>query len=208
MLLGYWAVTRSVNKASGEQEDITRLLPATAHRIISGRGIVDVRTSWLKKHDRAIVRPGDKIPADGRVICGESTVDEVLLTGDLRPAVKREGERVIGGALNGEGSLIIEVQQTAAGSYPARVGELLRTALETRSLVQSMCSRAAIWLVIAALIAGTLTFAGWLFAAGQGLEFALARFITVMVIACPQTLVLALPLGSDLALASARGADY
>jgi len=176
---------RSVLGASRALEELVKLLPAEAHVIQPDGAIVDVPVSELRAGDRVLVRPGEKVPTDGVVVEGESSVNEAMLTGESAPVPKRPGDEVIGGSINGEGALTIEVQ---------RVGiELVRRAQETRSRTQDLANRAAFWLTLVALGGGGATLGVWL-ALGKDFAFALERTVTVMVIACPHALGLAVPL--------------
>jgi Cu2+-exporting ATPase len=193
MLLGHWVEMRAVSGASRALEEIARLLPAIAHRL-NGHDVVDVPADELRKGDRVLVKPGEKLPADGEVVSGESSVDEALLTGESRPVMKRKGDRVIGGAVNGEGSLTVEVRQAGAESYLSQVAELVRTAQQSKSRARDIANRAAFWLVLVAIAAGAVTLGVWMGVAGRTLDFALERSVTVMVTACPHALGLAVPL--------------
>jgi Cu2+-exporting ATPase len=139
------------------------------------------------------VKPGEKIPADGMVISGESAVNEAMLTGESKPVPKKAGDEVIGGAVNGEGSLVVEIKRTGEESFLSQVINLVREAQESKSRTQDLANRAALWLTLIALSAGSLTFVVWLFLRKE-LAFALERTVTVMVITCPHALGLAVPL--------------
>ena len=193
MLLGHWIEMRSVLGASRALEELVKLLPAEAHLILPDGTEKDVPVSELKPGDRVRVRPGEQIPVDGIVVEGASSVNEAMLTGESKPVAKGVGDQVIGGALNGEGSLVIEVQRTGEDTYLAQVIDLVRQAQETRSRTQDLANRAAFWLTIIAITVGAGTFVIWL-ALGKELAFALERTVTVMVIACPHALGLAVPL--------------
>ncbi len=193
MLLGHWIEMRSVLGASRALEELVRLLPSTAHRLQPDGTLREVPVSELRPGDRVLVRPGEKVPVDGVVVDGRSSVNEAMLTGESRPVPKGPGDPVIGGAVNGEGALVVEVQKTGRDTYLAQVIELVRRAQETRSRTQDLANRAAFWLTLVALGAGAATLAVWL-ALGQDFAFALERTVTVMVITCPHALGLAVPL--------------
>ena len=193
MLLGHWIEMRSVLGASRALEELVRLLPSTAHRLQPDGTLHEVPVSELRPGDRVLVRPGEKVPVDGVVVDGRSSVNEAMLTGESRPVPKGPGDPVIGGAVNGEGALVVEVQKTGKDTYLAQVIELVRRAQETRSRTQDLANRAAFWLTLVALGAGAATLAVWL-ALGQDFAFALERTVTVMVITCPHALGLAVPL--------------
>ncbi|KAF5082962.1 Copper-exporting P-type ATPase B [anaerobic digester metagenome] len=192
MLLGHWVEMRSVLGASRALEELVRVMPSEAH-LLRDAGTDDVPVDRLEPGDRVLVRPGEKVPVDGTVIEGATSVDEAMLTGESRPVEKRPGDAVIGGAVNGEGSIAVEVRRTGAETYLAQVIDLVRKAQESRSRTQDLADRAAFLLVVIALSVGAVTFAAW-FALGEGAGFAVERAATVMVITCPHALGLAVPL--------------
>ncbi len=193
MLLGHWIEMRSVMGASSALDALVQLMPATAHRLVDGGEVEEVDVASLEKGDRVLVKPGERIPADGVLVDGRTSVNESMVTGESRPVEKSEGDRVIGGSVNGEGSIVVEVQKTGRDSYLAQVIELVRQAQESRSRTQDLANRAAFWLTVLALAAGLTTLLVWL-ALGQTIAFALERSVTVMVITCPHALGLAVPL--------------
>jgi len=204
MLLGHWIEMRSVGEASKALESLAMLMPSEAHRRLPDGTTEEVALERLQPGDVVIVRPGEKVPADGDVVEGSSTVDESMLTGESVPVTKVVGDQVIGGAVNGEGALTVKVARTGAESFLAQVIELVREAQESKSKTQDLADRAAMWLTIVALGGGALTFAVWLFI-GESLAFAMERAVTVMVIACPHALGLAIPL--VVAVSTALGAS-
>ena len=193
MLAGHWIEMRSVLGASSALEKLARLMPDTAHRRRGDR-IEDVPLSQVTASDILVIKPGEKVPSDGVIARGHSYVDESMLTGESRPVEKAAGDKLIGGSLNGEGVLELEVQNTGQESYLAKVIDLVRTAQEAKSRTQGLADRAAFWLTIVAITVGVATLLAWLLVAGRDLEFAIARMATVMVIACPHALGLAIPL--------------
>ena len=205
MLLGHWIEMRSVMGASKALEELARLMPSTAHLMVNG-AVKDVPIEALKPGDRVLVKPGEKIPVDGVVIEGRTTVNESMLTGESRPVEKGEGDEVIGGAINGESAITVEVKRTGDETYLAQVIDLVRKAQEARSKTQDLANRAALWLTLIAIGGGTATLLGWL-GAGKEFNFALTRMVTVMVIACPHALGLAIPLvvSVSTAIAARRG---
>lgn len=194
MLLGHWIEMRSVSAASRAVEELAKLLPAVAHRIADSGKTEDVAVDSLVKGDRVLVKPGEKVPADGEVIDGRSSVDESLLTGESAPVEKTAGSRVTGGALNGEGSLTVTITGAGQESYLARMARLVAEAQASRSRAQDVADRAARVLTIVAVSAGLLTLAAWLMLSDEPGVFAVERMVTVMVIACPHALGLAVPL--------------
>ena len=193
MLLGHWIEMRSVLGASRALDQLVRLLPAEAHRLRADGSIEEVPLDALRPGDRVLVKPGEKIPTDGLVVAGRTSVNQAMLTGESQLVEKGEGDEVIGGALNGESAITIEVRRTGADSYLSQVIELVRKAQETRSRTQDLANRAAMWLTVIAIGGGTVTLVAWL-GAGREFSFALERMVTVMVITCPHALGLAVPL--------------
>jgi Cu2+-exporting ATPase len=191
MLLGHWIEAKSVLGASMALEDLVRIMPTIAHLIKNG-ALIDVPISQLKRGDTVLVRPGEKVPSDGIVIEGESTVDESLLTGESKPIDKRVGDKVVGGTINGNGILKVRVERTGEETYLSQVIKLVREAQENRSRTQDLANRAAALLFYVALGVGIITFIVWSFIAN--FDFALERTVTVLVIACPHALGLAIPL--------------
>ena len=194
MLLGHWLEMKSVMGASSALEELAKLLPAEAHKLMPDGSLKDIAIEELGVGDKVVVKPGEKIPADGRVIEGESSVNEALLTGESKPVAKRAGAMVIGGSVNGEGSITVEVQKTGEESYIAQMTSLVRQAQQSKSRSQTVADRAALWLTIIAISAGALTIILWLTLSSQGLAFSVERMVTVMVITCPHALGLAVPL--------------
>jgi len=193
MLLGHWIEMRSVMGASRALEELVKLMPSEAHLVLEDGSVKDVKLEELKQGVKVLVRPGEKVPVDGRVVDGESEVNESMLTGESRPILKRKGENVIGGSINGSGALTVEVTKMGQDSYLSQVVELVRTASESKSKAQDFADRAAFWLTLIAITTGAVTLAGWLIL-GKDFAFALERTVTVMVITCPHALGLAVPL--------------
>ncbi len=194
MLLGHWVEMRSVMGASNALEKLVKLLPKKAHLInIHGR-LQDVAISELKVNDQILVRPGEKIPADGIVLKGNSSVNESLLTGESSPLKKFPHENVIGGSINGNGSLTIEVRKTGEKSFISQVIQLVSEAQQGKSKTQDLANKAAMWLTMIALLGGAITLVVWLGIAKMDLAFSLERTVTVMVTTCPHALGLAIPL--------------
>jgi len=191
MLLGHWIEAKSILGASRALEELVKIMPTTAHLIRDDK-IIDVPTSQLKVGDLALIRPGEKIPSDGVVVEGESFVNEALLTGESRPIRKGRDDKVIGGAINGKGALKVRIERTGKETYLAQVIKLVRQAQESRSRTQDLANRASALLFYVALSVGVFTYFVW-FMLGN-VEFALERAVTVMVIACPHALGLAIPL--------------
>jgi len=193
MLLGHWIEMKSVLGASGALEALVRLLPSVAHRVRADGATEDVPVTQIAPGDRLLVKPGEKVPIDGVIVKGQSSFDESMLTGESRPLEKGEGQEAVGGAVNGEGAVTLEVKKTGDKTYLSQVIDMVRRAQDTRSRTQDLANRAALWLTYIALTAGFGTLAFWLFD-GRDFEFALERMVTVMVITCPHALGLAVPL--------------
>ncbi|MFW6125085.1 MAG: copper-translocating P-type ATPase [Pirellulales bacterium] len=205
MLLGHWIEMRSVMGASAALEKLVKLMPAEAHLLKEDGRTEDVPVTELGRGMRVLVKPGEKIPTDGVIVEGTTSVNEAMLTGESRPVEKNPGAEVIGGSINGEAAISVEVQKTGGETYLAQVIEMVRKAQESRSKTQDLANRAALLLTIVALSVGAVTLAAWLtvgrsaaeqlMASGQDLfSFSLARTVTVMVITCPHALGLAVPL--------------
>lgn len=193
MLVGHWIEMRSVMGASSALEALVRLLPSEAHRLRADGATDDVPIDELKVGDRVLVKPGERVPTDGAIVSGRSSVDESMLTGESKPVDKQAGMRVIGGSVNGEGAITIRIEKTGGETYLSQVMEMVRTAQESRSRTQDLANRAALWLTVVALAGGAITLTVWL-VFGSGFDFAMERAVTVMVIACPHALGLAAPL--------------
>jgi Cu2+-exporting ATPase len=194
MLLGHWLEMKSIMGASSALEELAKLMPAEAHKLLPNGSLTEVPLEELVVGDNVVVKPGEKIPADGNVVVGESSVNEAMLTGESTPVPKQAESRVIGGSVNGEGSLTVEIQKTGEESYLSQMTNLVREAQESKSRSQNLASRAALWLTIIAISAGTITIVLWLTVLNQDFAFSLERMVTVMVITCPHALGLAVPL--------------
>lgn len=194
MLLGHWIEMKSVMGASRALEELAKLMPSDAHKVMEDGSVKDVPLSELHSGDRVLIKPGEKIPADGLIVEGETSVNEAMLTGESKPVSKKENDKVIGGSINGEGSLTITVEKTGKDSFLSQVIDLVRQAQESKSRTQDLANRAAFWLTIIALTAGAITMFIWLAVVNQDFVFALERTVTVMVITCPHALGLAIPL--------------
>jgi Cu2+-exporting ATPase len=206
MLLGHWIEMRSVMGASAALESLVKLMPSEAHRLLPDGRTEDVPLVELKRGDRVLVKPGEKLPTDGVIVEGRTNVNEAMITGESRPVEKAEGDPTIGGSVNGESAITVEVQKTGSETYLAQVIEMVRKAQESRSRTQDLANRAALWLTVIAVVAGAATLAFWLIS-GKPFDFSLERTVTVMVITCPHALGLAVPLvvAVSTALSAANG---
>jgi Cu2+-exporting ATPase len=194
MLLGHWIEMKSVMGASKALEELARLMPSEAHKLTPDGSTKDVPLSELSVGDSVLIKPGEKIPADGDVVGGETSVNEAMLTGESKPVSKKSGDKVIGGSINGEGSITEVVKKTGEDSFLSQVIGLVKEAQESKSKTQDLANRAAAWLTIIALAGGTITLLVWLTVLNEDFAFALERTVTVMVITCPHALGLAVPL--------------
>jgi len=191
MLLGHWLEMRSTMAASNALQSLVALLPSTVHVERNGT-VSDVDVKELKKDDIAVIKPGEKIPADGLVIEGSSYVNESVLTGESVPVKKENEAKVIAGAINGDGSLKIKVTGTGEDSYLNKVITLVQSAQSAKSNTQNLADRVAKWLTIISMVVGVATFIAWYI--NHDLAFALERMVTVMVTSCPHALGVAIPL--------------
>lgn len=192
MLLGHWIEMRSVMGASKALEVLIKLMPKEAHKIDESGNIMEVTIEDLKPGDRILVKSGEKIPLDGTIYEGTSTVDESMLTGESVPIEKNPGMNAIGASVNGEGVLKIKVNKVGNDTYLAQVIQLVRDAETTKSKAQGFADIAAKWLFYVAVIVGLLTIVYW--SVTGDFDFALERMVTVLIIACPHALGLAGPL--------------
>jgi len=205
MLLGHWVEMRSILGASQALEELAELMPSDAHKMLPNGSVQDVPLDSLVVGDSVLVKPGEKVPADGKVVAGETSVNESMLTGESKPVTKAVGAPVIGGAINGEGAITVEVAKTGKDTFLSQVIELVREAQQSKSRTQDLADRAALALVIIALAGGASTFLVWQLLANASVDFGLERAVTVMVIACPHALGLAIPL--VVAVSTALGAQ-
>ncbi|MCK9280902.1 MAG: cadmium-translocating P-type ATPase [Melioribacteraceae bacterium] len=194
MLLGHWIEMRSILSASRALEELAKLLPNIAHRVSENGDIIDVELTEINVNDKILIKPGEKIPSDGEVIEGNSSVNESMLTGESRPVSKKKGDKIIAGSINGEGSLTIEVKQVGNDTFLSKVIDLVNKAQESKSKTQNLANKAALILTLIAIFAGVITFFIWEFFTTQNFAFAIERTVTVMVITCPHALGLAVPL--------------
>jgi copper-(or silver)-translocating P-type ATPase len=200
MLLGHWIEMKSVAGASKELELLVQLMPSDAHMVMPSPAgsagedkIHDVKTDTLKEGNVILVKPGEKVAADGIIADGESYLDESMLTGESKPVQKIKGDKVIAGSLNGNGAIKITVSHAAKDSYLSMVIKLVDDAQKSKSKTQLLADTAARWLTVIAIVSGIITFLYWKFS-GQPISFAMERMVTVIVICCPHALGLAVPL--------------
>ena len=193
MLLGHWMEMRSVRQASGALDELASLMPDTAERVSGDGDVEEVPVADLTEGDVVLVRPGASVPADGEVVEGDSSVDESMITGESKPVEKAPGDEVVGGTVNGDGSLRVEVTKTGDETALAGIMRLVDEAQRSKSRTQLLADRAAGWLFYVAIAVALVTAVAWTVAVGFGIDV-LERVVTVLVIACPHALGLAVPL--------------
>jgi len=194
MLLGHWIEMKSVMGASKALEELAKLMPDEAHKIDDNGNVSDVPVSELKHGAKLLIKPGEKIPADGKIYEGKTSINEAMITGESKPVSKSEGDSVVGGSITGEGSIKIKVEKIGDETFLSQVVKMVKEAQESKSKTQNFANKAAFWLTIVAITSGALTMFVWLVFTGQSFNFALSRTVTVMVITCPHALGLAIPL--------------
>ncbi len=194
MLFGHWIEMKSVMGAGKALEQLAKLMPDTAHLLADDGSTTDVPVSELKNGDQLLIKPGEKVPADAVIVKGETSVNESMLTGESKPVSKTAGAQVIGGSINGEGAITVSVARTGDETFLSSVIRLVEEAQASKSKTQDLANTAARWLTFIALFGGFFTAFGWTAFTGQGFAFAMERAVTVMVIACPHALGLAVPL--------------
>jgi len=185
---------RSILGASKALEELTKLLPAFAHKVIKGNKTEDVETQSLIVGDKVLVKPGEKIPVDGVIVEGNSSVNEAVLTGESSLVNKSVSNSVIGGSINTDGALVVRISKIGEDTYLNQVIKLVQEAQNSQSKTQDLAGRAARWLTVIGVGGGLLTLGGWALLSNQGFAFAIERAVTVMVITCPHALGLAIPL--------------
>ncbi|MDW7677912.1 MAG: copper-translocating P-type ATPase [Bacillota bacterium] len=193
MLLGHWIEMKSVMGASNALNELVKLMPEVAHLISENGDTEDVPIKELKTGDKVLVKPSEKVPIDGQVYEGSSSVDESMITGESVPVDKGEGDEIVGGSINGDGVLKFEVSRVGDDTFLSQVIKMVREAQESKSRSQRLADIAAKWLFYIALTAGIVTFAVWMLVGGD-LHFAIVRAVTVVIISCPHALGLATPL--------------
>jgi copper-(or silver)-translocating P-type ATPase len=192
MILGHWIEMRSISQAQGALKELAKLVPDTAARLV-GEKTEEVAVANLREGDVILIRPGSSIPADGVVLEGSSAVNEAMITGESRPVQKKLDDNVIAGTVNGAGSLRVKVTGTGERTALAGIMRLVAQAQSSRSKAQALADRAAFFLTVIAIMSAVITLAAWLLV-GATPAFAIERVVTVLVIACPHALGLAIPL--------------
>jgi Cu2+-exporting ATPase len=192
LLFGHWMEMKAVRKASGALNELVKLIPPKANLIKNGE-VIGVKTEELKVGDMVLVKPGEKVPIDGVVVDGQSNLNEAMITGESKPVSKTKDNEVIGGTINIDGSLKVKVTKTGQDTALAQIIRLVKTAQKSKPRSQKLADRAAHYLTLTAIVVGLLTFVYWSALTDQGFLFALTLTITVIVIACPHALGLAIP---------------
>ena len=192
MLLGHWIEMKSVAGASNELALLVQLMPDDAH-LVHGDQVMDVKTATLKENDIVLIKPGEKVAADGMIEDGSSYLNESLLTGESKPVEKTKGDKVIAGSINGNGAIRVLVLHGVQDSYLSQIIRLVQDAQQSKSKTQLLADKAASWLTLIAIMSGIATFLVW-YLSGKDLSFSVGRMVTVIVICCPHALGLAVPL--------------
>ena len=192
MLLGHWIEMRSVQGAQGALKELAKLLPDLAE-VIRGNTTEIIPLSQLKIGDIVLVKPGSKVPADGKIVEGRSDVNESIITGESKPVEKKNGDTVIAGSINGDGTLKVQIEKIGGNTFLAGITRLVANAQASKSRMQMLSDRAAFYLTIIAIAGGAITFIAWLLAKA-GISVATERMVAVLVITCPHALGLAVPL--------------
>ncbi len=192
LVFGHWMEMRAIIGASGALNELVKLIPPKANLVKDGN-IIEVETSEIKVGDILLIRPGEKVAIDGKVIEGETSIDESMITGESKPVSKKNGDEVIGGTINESGSIKIKVEKVGENTALAQIINLVRNAQASKPKTQKLADRAAHYLTLTAIIVGVLTFTYWFGFTTEGAVFALTLTITVFVIACPHALGLAIP---------------
>ena len=201
MLLGHWIEMKAVSGVQDSLKALAKLLPDEAE-VIRGDEIKTIQLSELLVGDIVLVRPGSKLPADGEIVEGETNLDESMVTGESKPIPKKAGDQVIAGTINGEGALKVRVNNIGEKTFLAGVMRLVAEAQSSKSRLQMLSDRAALYLTIIAVVVSIITLTAWLLS-GAEVDFAVARLVAVLVIACPHALGLAVPLVASISTTKA-----
>ncbi len=192
LLFGHWMEMKAVTSASGALGELAKLIPQKAN-LLKGKEIIEISTEELNIGDIVLLKPGEKIPIDGIVIEGQTSVNESMITGESKPVSKNKNDKVIGGSINFNGSIKIKVTKTGKDTTLSQIIELVKQAQSSKPRTQRLADKAANYLTISAIIVGVLAFIYWFLIANQPLVFAITLTITIIVIACPHALGLAIP---------------
>jgi Cu2+-exporting ATPase len=198
LLFGHWMEMRAVSGASGALTELVKLVPVQAN-LVKNSKIIETPTEVLKTGDIILVKPGESIPVDGIIIEGKSSVNEAMITGESVPVSKKQEDQVIGGTINGQGSFQVRVTKTGEDTTISQISRMVRDAQSSKPQSQQLADRAAHYLTLVALGVSSLAFLFWYVLMGTDLVFALTLTITVIVIACPHALGLAIPTVTSIA---------
>jgi Cu2+-exporting ATPase len=191
LLFGHYLEAKSGAAAGNALQEVAKLLPKQAHKLVDGVE-QDVDIAELKENDHVLVKPGEKIPADGTIVSGSANVDEALISGESKPIHKDEGNKVVAGSINLDGSLTIKLSRVGEHSTIGQIQKLIAEAQQTKPNSQRIADKAAAALTVVAAVIALLTLFIWPLA-GESFTFAVTLAITVLVIACPHALGLAIP---------------
>jgi Cu2+-exporting ATPase len=192
LLFGHWMEMRMTRRATGALQELVKLIPPTAN-LFNDEDVTEILTSQVKIGDILLIRPGDKVPIDGVIIEGKSSLDESMITGESKPVLRDVDDEVIGGTINGLGSIKIRVDKTGEQTALAQIIKLMEEVQDSKPPVQKLADRAAHYLTIVAITVGLGSFIYWNYFALAGMVFAITITVTVTVIACPHALGLAIP---------------
>jgi len=198
LLFGHYLEARSSGAAGDALQEVAKLLPQTAHLLVKGE-VKNVAVAQLQERDMVLVKPGEKVPADGVIVRGEANFDEAHITGESKPVKRMTGERVIAGAICADGAVEVRLDKVGENSTIGQIQKLIETAQQTKPASQRLADRASQWLTFVALGVAILAFGVWSLIVGETLVFSLTLAITVLVIACPHALGLAIPTVSTIA---------
>ncbi len=194
MLFGHWLEMRTTEGASSSLSKLAALLPSSAHKYTDKTNTIEVEIASLKIGDRVLIKPFEKIPADGKIVLGSTTINESMVTGESRPIEKTINDNVIGGSQNQQGAIDIMIEKIGENTFLSQVGKLVSSAQKSKSKLQTLSDTAAMYLTIIAISVAIFTFVYWTWISPMGIAFAIAHAVTVLVIACPHALGLAIPL--------------
>lgn len=201
MLLGHWIEMKSVQGAQGALKELSKLLPDTAE-VIRGDSTVVISINELNVGELVLIKPGSKIPADGKIVEGHSEINESIVTGESKPVLKNNGDMVIAGSINGDGSLKVRIETIGEKTFLAGIMRLVVDAQASKSKLQMLSDKAALYLTIIAITGGAVTFVTWILL-GAGAVTAIERMVAVLVITCPHALGLAVPLVASISTTQA-----
>ncbi len=193
LLFGHWMEMKAVTGASGALNELVKLIPKKAN-LVKGKNIIEINTDELKINDIVIIKPGEKVPVDGVIIEGETSINESMITGESKPVSKTKGDKVIGGSINSNGTIKARVSKIGRDTVLNQIIELVKQAQSSKPRTQRIADKAANYLTLAAITIGILSFIFWQFFSNQAFLFALTTAITIIVIACPHALGLAIPI--------------